>query len=122
MDMTKLSSMNIKQLEALFANTLPESINHDLIKPVLEAKRRDSDSRRTWTIAFISATIAIVGIVVAYLNKTKHNAKRHKASDGKVMAKENYQMARTVRMVLVLRSWSSAARSTSVPNRVARQK
>lgn len=69
MDMTKLSSMNIKQLEALFANTLPESINHDLIKPVLEAKRRDSDSRRTWTIAFISATIAIVGIVVTYLNK-----------------------------------------------------
>jgi hypothetical protein len=47
MDMTNLSAMNMKQLEALFANTLPGSINHDLIKPVLEAKRREADSRRT---------------------------------------------------------------------------
>ena len=69
MDMTKLSTMNIKQLEALFANTLPGSINHDLIKPVLDAKRRHYDSTRTWIIALISATIATLGIVVAYIAK-----------------------------------------------------
>jgi hypothetical protein len=68
-DMTKLDSMNLKELEARFANTLPGSINHDLIKPVLAAKLRQEDSRRTWIIASISAVIAILGIVVAYFAK-----------------------------------------------------
>jgi hypothetical protein len=69
MDMTKLDSMSIKQLEISFANTLPDSINHDLIKPVLDAKRRRSDSRRTWIISLISVMIAALGILVAYLTK-----------------------------------------------------
>jgi hypothetical protein len=37
-----------------------------LIKPVLEAKRRRSDSRRTWIISLISATIAVLGIAVGF--------------------------------------------------------
>ena len=69
MDMTKLNSMNLRQIEALFANTLPGSINHDQIKPVLEAKRRQHEARRTWIIALISATIALFGILVAYLTR-----------------------------------------------------
>ena len=69
MDLRKLNAMNIKQLEALFANTLPGSINHDLIKPVLEAKRRHYDSRRTWIIALISAMIAVLGIAVGYFTR-----------------------------------------------------
>ncbi len=67
--MTKLDSLTTKQLEERFANTLPGSINHDLIKPVLEAKRRKADSRRTWIIALTSATIAVLGLLVAYLTK-----------------------------------------------------
>lgn len=69
MDITKLDAMNIRQLETIFANTLPGSINHDLIKPVLEAKRRHCAARRTWIIAMTSAMIAILGIVVRYFTK-----------------------------------------------------
>jgi len=57
-------SMGIRQLEARFANTLPGSINHELIKPVLEAKIRRANARRTWIIASISAAIAILGAIV----------------------------------------------------------
>jgi hypothetical protein len=67
--MTELDSMSVKELEKRFANTNPNSINHDLIKPVLDAKRRRADSRRTWIISLMSATIAALGIVVGYLIK-----------------------------------------------------
>ena len=69
MDMKNFDKMSSKQLERLLANTFPGSVNHDLIKPVLEAKLRHFDSRRTWTISLISATIAVLGIVVAYLGE-----------------------------------------------------
>ena len=68
-DMTKLDTMSVKQLEELFANTHPGSLHHDIIKPVLEAKRRHADSRRTWIIAGGTALIAIAGLVMRFFVK-----------------------------------------------------
>ena len=69
MALTSLSEKSTKELEALLANTLPGSNNHELIKPVLEAKRRRADARRTWIIALVSGSIAVLGIVVGWLSR-----------------------------------------------------
>jgi hypothetical protein len=69
MKQNQLESLSLKQLERLIARPSPGSLNYELITPNLEAKRRRADVRRTWAIALVSATIALLAIVVEYLTR-----------------------------------------------------
>jgi len=65
----EFEQMSVRELERRFVNCLPGSVNHSLILPVLEAKRRRADSRRHW-IFFIAGTIvAVSGLVVRLIGR-----------------------------------------------------
>lgn len=55
--------MSVKDLERRLANCLPGSLNHSLIVPVLEAKRRRTDAVRTWIFFCVGAVIAVAGLL-----------------------------------------------------------
>ena len=55
--------MSQRELERRLANCSSGSINHGLIVPVLEAKRRRSDVRRNWIFFGIGTLLALLGLL-----------------------------------------------------------
>jgi hypothetical protein len=65
--MQDLDRLSIRELERLQANCSRGSIREEQITPILEAKRRSSDSRRTWIIAIMGSAVALLGLAMSYL-------------------------------------------------------
>jgi hypothetical protein len=59
----EFEKMSLRELERRLANCLPGSVNHGLIVPVIEAKRRRADSRRIWIIFIVGTVVAVAGLV-----------------------------------------------------------
>jgi hypothetical protein len=59
----EFEKMPLRELERRLANCLPGSVNHGLIVPVIEAKRRRAESRRIWSFFIVGTLVAVAGLV-----------------------------------------------------------